>query len=93
MDFVNAIRSARDAQKAIRTGGPLPPPPPPSVNPSESPLHFLLLLLQWVLLVITIIYDGFSLISCRHITQLSVMDLLSQLHKRLFIFVIVVDLY
>ncbi|XP_071493018.1 uncharacterized protein [Diadema antillarum] len=32
-DFVNAIRSARKAQHAIRTGKPLPPPPPPSVNP------------------------------------------------------------
>ncbi|XP_038079178.1 zinc finger C2HC domain-containing protein 1A-like [Patiria miniata] len=34
LEFVNAIRSARGAQKAIRTGGPLPPPPPPSQNPN-----------------------------------------------------------
>ncbi|XP_033629830.1 zinc finger C2HC domain-containing protein 1A-like [Asterias rubens] len=34
LDFVNSIRSARAAQKAINTGGPLPPPPPPSKNPN-----------------------------------------------------------
>nr|XP_054760724.1 zinc finger C2HC domain-containing protein 1B-like [Lytechinus pictus] len=33
-DFVNAIRSARQAQHAINTGKPLPPPPPPSINPN-----------------------------------------------------------
>ncbi|RUS78915.1 hypothetical protein EGW08_013328, partial [Elysia chlorotica] len=32
-DFINAIRSAKGVQKAIDSGGPLPPPPPPSINP------------------------------------------------------------
>ncbi|XP_022111964.1 zinc finger C2HC domain-containing protein 1A-like [Acanthaster planci] len=34
LEFVNSIRSARAAQRAIKTGGPLPPPPPPSHNPN-----------------------------------------------------------
>ncbi|XP_002734238.1 uncharacterized protein LOC100369765 [Saccoglossus kowalevskii] len=33
LDFINAIRSARGVQHAMKTGGPLPPPPPPSINP------------------------------------------------------------
>lgn len=40
LDFVNAIRSARAAQKAIRTGAPLPPPPPPSQNPNYVPCPY-----------------------------------------------------
>ncbi|GFO46209.1 hypothetical protein PoB_007271400 [Plakobranchus ocellatus] len=32
-DFINAIRNAKGVQKAIDSGGPLPPPPPPSINP------------------------------------------------------------
>lgn len=40
LDFVNAIRSARSAQKAIKTGAPLPPPPPPSINPDYVPCPY-----------------------------------------------------
>ncbi|GFS14720.1 zinc finger C2HC domain-containing protein 1A [Elysia marginata] len=32
-DFLNAVRNARGVQKALDSGGPLPPPPPPSINP------------------------------------------------------------
>ncbi|CAL1543235.1 unnamed protein product [Lymnaea stagnalis] len=32
-DFMNAVKNARGVQKAIDSGGPLPPPPPPSINP------------------------------------------------------------
>ncbi|XP_072034138.1 uncharacterized protein [Amphiura filiformis] len=40
LDFVNSIRSARAAQKAIATGAPLPPPPPPSLNPDYIPCPY-----------------------------------------------------
>ncbi|XP_033110497.1 zinc finger C2HC domain-containing protein 1A-like [Anneissia japonica] len=33
LDFINSIRSARQVDRALKTGGPLPPPPPPSINP------------------------------------------------------------
>uniref|UniRef100_A0A672UFC9 Zinc finger C2HC-type containing 1B n=1 Tax=Strigops habroptila TaxID=2489341 RepID=A0A672UFC9_STRHB len=32
-DFINAIRSAKQATKALKEGRPLPPPPPSSINP------------------------------------------------------------
>ncbi|XP_074656486.1 zinc finger C2HC domain-containing protein 1A-like isoform X2 [Tubulanus polymorphus] len=32
-DFINAIRSAKGVDIALKTGAPLPPPPKPSINP------------------------------------------------------------